>query len=198
MSLDLADLARRGERIGEARNATKADVWRIDDGGRALVVKTIAGRAPRPARALAAALLRREGRVLAKLAGVPGVPRLVETTPDALVVEWVPGETLFQLRKRGVSPETERRLREIVAALHARGFAHGDIGRRDVLVAADGRVALVDFATAVGPGFPPLLWRLLLPVWKRRDRSRIRKMLRRYRRRWDQRMAKNGATPPTS
>jgi hypothetical protein len=40
----------------------------------------------------------------------------------------------------------------------------------------------------VGPGCPPLLWRLLLPVWKRRDKTRIGKMIRRYRRRWDKRM----------
>jgi RIO-like serine/threonine protein kinase len=145
-------------------------------------------------RLLGGFLLRREGRVLAMLRGVAGVPNLVATTPTSLVVDWLPGDTLFQRRKTGMSPETATRLVALLADLHARGFAHGDIGRRDVLVAPDGSVSLVDFATAVGPGAPPLLWRVLAPWWRRRDAARLAKLIRRYRRRWDARVARGAGT----
>jgi RIO-like serine/threonine protein kinase len=177
-----------GEPLSPARNGTKAEVFLEERGGHRVVVKTIARRRG-IARAVAAFLLHREARMLRRVAGSPGVPALLEATDDSLVLEWKQGDTLFARRKSGVSPETGARIEEVVAALHARGFAHGDIGRRDVLVAADGSVALLDFATAVGAGCPPLLGRVLLPLWKRRDRARIAKMLRRYRRRWDKRAA---------
>lgn len=201
MALDVEALARRGERIGRARNLTKAEVYVVDEGGRSLVVKTVAGRPALTRLLLAGALLRREGRVLAKLRGTLGVPKLIEATDTALVVEWRPGRTLFDLRKKGVSPATAAGIEAVVAAVHARGFAHGDIGRRDVLVSRDGTISLLDFATAVGPGFPPLLGRLFFPIWRRSDVGRIAKMLRRYRIRWDARQVAKAAkitqTPTT-
>jgi RIO-like serine/threonine protein kinase len=188
MALDIADLERRGERIGEARNLSKAEVFLVRDGDRPLVVKTLARRPAISRHLLGGFLLRREGRMLAKLAGTPGVPNLVGASAATLVVEWAPGRTLFELRKKGIPPETAERIERVLRGVHERGFAHGDIGRRDVLVDSDGAVSLIDFATAVGPGSPPLLWRILLPLWRHRDRVRIGKMIRRYRRRWDKRV----------
>jgi predicted Ser/Thr protein kinase len=189
MTFDVASLPKRGTRLGEPRNATKADVWLVEDGGRSLVVKTTAGRPAGARRLIAGFLLRREGRVLARLRGTPGVPQLVEATDDALVVERLPGETLHQLRRRGIDEATGRRIAALVASLHALGVAHGDIGRHDVLVDEDGAVALVDFATAVSVGSPPLVGRLLLPLWKRYDDAKTAKLVRRYRALWDARNA---------
>ena len=194
MLLDPAALAQRGQRVGEARNLTKAEVYPVRDEGRTVVVKTLATRPYLARMLLGGFLLRREGRMLAKLRGTPGVPELLEATSTSLVVEWKPGKTLFELRKKGISPETAQRIEAVLAGVHARGFGHGDIGRRAVLVADDGSVSLIDFATAVGPGCPPILGSLLVPAWQRRDVARLAKMLRRYRRRWDKRMAAR-ATP---
>lgn len=194
MAFDLAALEQRGERVGAARNLTKAEVWRVRDGERTVVVKTLATRPAIARFLLGGFLLRREGRMMARLRGTPGIPDLIEATSTALVVEWRPGRTLFDLRKTGISEETGRRIEAVLAAVHARGYAHGDIGRRDVLVADDGSVSLLDFATAVGPGCPPLLWRLLLPIWRGRDASRCGKMIRRYRRRWDRNLARRATS----
>ncbi len=183
MSSDAPQAA--GRPLGEPRNLTKADVLLVRRQGADVVVKTIANSSWLARLCFAGAMLRHEGRVLARLAGTAGVPRLIEATPSSLVLERLPGETLFERRKRGMSAETAASLERLVADLHARGFAHGDIGRRDVLVAADGSARLVDFATAIGPGAPPVLWRALLPLWRLRDRARVRKLVRRYRRRWD-------------
>jgi RIO-like serine/threonine protein kinase len=197
MTLDVDDLLRRAERVGEARNATKAQVFVVQDGGRELIVKTLAGRAGGLRGALAAWMLRREGRVLAALSGAPGVPQLVQASGDTLVMERRPGRTLFDLRKKGVSAETAARVESVLAGVHARGFAHGDVGRRDVLVADDGTVSLIDFATAVGPGFPPIVGRLLLPFLRRSDARRVDKLMRRYRKRWEKNAARRaGARSP--
>ena len=180
-ALDAQALARSGERIGHGRNLTKADVYLVRDGDRAFVVKTVAGRPALARLLLAGVLLRREGRILAKLRGTPGVPELIEATATSLVIEWRPGRTLFDLRWAGISEQTAERITDVVAGIHARGFAHGDIGRRDVLVARGGPVTLLDFATAVGPGTPPVFWRVLLPIWRRRDAASLGKLVSRYR-----------------
>jgi predicted Ser/Thr protein kinase len=190
MPIDVADAVRRGRRIGAPRNVTKAEVFLLEDAGRRVVVKTLATPPAFLRRLLGGGLLRREGRMLARLRGTPGVPELIEATGETLVVEHRPGKSLFERRMRGIPPATATRIEQALAAFHASGFAHGDIGRRDVLVTREGDVSIVDFATAVGPGAPPLLWRVLLPVWRWRDRARVRKLIRRYRKRWDRRLRK--------
>jgi RIO-like serine/threonine protein kinase len=167
------------------RNWTKARVFLTRRGDGEVVVKTVAGASLLARLCFARLLLRREGRVLARLGGIPGIPRLIEADENTLVLERLPGRTLFELRKVGVSEATAESLERLVARLHERGFAHGDIGRRDVLVASDGSARLVDFATAIGPGMPPILWRILLPFLRRRDRYRVRTLVRRYRAQWD-------------
>ena len=90
------------------------------------------------------------------------------------------GRDLFEYRKLGFTARRAKALEDAVAALHAAGFAHGDLGRHDVIFRPDGTAVLFDFATAVGPGTPPLLWRLLLPLWKTIDRRRVRRLVGRY------------------
>lgn len=196
MPIDVADAVRRGRRIGAPRNVTKAEVFLLEDEGRRFVVKTLDSPPITLRRLFGGALLRREGRMLAKLRGTPGVPGLIEATRATLVVEHRPGKSLYELRMRGITAATAERIEQALAAFHASGFAHGDIGRRDVLVTRDGDVSIVDFATAVGPGSPPLLWRALLPLWRWRDRVRVAKLIRRYRKRWDRRMARRAAGQP--
>src|SRR5262245_47961003 len=190
MPIDVADAVRRGRRIGAPRNVTKAEVFLLEDGGRSVVVKTLATPPVFLRRLLGGALLRREGRMLEKLRGTPGVPALIEATRATLVIEHRPGKSLYERRLRGIAPGSAERIEQALAAFHASGFAHGDIGRRDVLITREDDVSIVDFATAVGPGCPPLLWRLLLPFWRHRDRTRVAKLIRRYRLRWDRRLAK--------
>jgi len=157
------------------RNATKASVSVVEEGGRKLAVKSAEGRGP-----LARWLLRRETAIFRALPALPCVPRVVEATPARLVTEWVEGRDLFEYRKRGFSARRSRALEDAVAALHAAGFAHGDLGRHDVIFRGDGSAVLVDFATAVGPGTPPVLWRALLPLWQWIDRRRVRRLVTRY------------------
>ena len=162
--------------VGGDRNATKAHVFREERDGRPVAVKTSAGRG-----FVARWLLRRESRLFAAMPPLDCVPRVLEARPDRVVTEWVDGTELFDLRLAGFTPEQAAALERAVAELHAAGFAHGDLGRHDVIFRADGGVSLIDFATGIGPGCPPLLWRILLPLWRRTDRGRVARLVARYR-----------------
>jgi serine/threonine protein kinase len=103
--------------------------------------------------------LRNEARVLAHLAGVPGVIRLLEVrqAPLTLVLEFADGGSLEE-RLRGVlSPGARRRIaRELlaaVAACHARGVTHRDIKPSNLLLVGES-LCLADFGVAAW-GDPP-------------------------------------------
>lgn len=162
--------------VGGDRNATKARVYRETREGRPVAVKTADG-----AGLVARWLLRREARIFAALPRLGCVPRVLEAAPDRVVTEWVEGTELFDLRLAGFTPEQAAALERAVAELHAAGFAHGDLGRHDVVFRPDGGVTFLDFATGIGPGTPPVLWRLLLPLWQRTDRGRVARLVARYR-----------------
>ena len=101
-----------------------------------------------------------EAAVLRHLGGAPA-PRLLETGEAEgrcfLALEWCSGveagSAAWEWRRRG--PGGRRTLlalcREVCAAyarLHERGVIHGDVHPRNVLVAGDGSVRLVDFGYA--------------------------------------------------
>lgn len=178
-----------GTLVGGDRNATKARVYVEDRGGRRVAVKTSVG-----AGFVARWLLRRESRVFAALPRLACVPAVIETRPDRVVTEWVDGTELFDLRLDGFTEAQAAALEAAVAELHAAGFAHGDLGRHDVIFRADGGVTLIDFATAVGPGCPRLIWRVLLPFWKRTDRGRVARLVDRYRKIHREKNARAAAT----
>jgi hypothetical protein len=70
-----------------------------------------------------------------------------------LVQELIPGRALEELDPEEVSDATLEAVWAEVATLHGAGMAHGDLGRRSVVVDDAGRPWLVDFdhAAAVAP-----------------------------------------------
>ena len=165
-----------GSIVGGDRNATKARVRLEQRDGRRVAVKSSAG-----AGFLARWLLRREARIFAALPQLRCTPRVLEAGPDRVVTEWVDGTELFDLRLDGFTEAQAAALQQAIAELHTAGFAHGDLGRHDVIFRPDGGVSFIDFATGVGPGTPPLLWRALLPILQGIDRRRVERLVRRYR-----------------
>lgn len=101
----------------------------------------------------AAAQLGREGDVLRRIGGRPAPAFVDAGTEDDrawLAVEWLPGEhvTVHVDRRR----DDRRAVLDVCvatveafAALHDRGVVHGDVHPRNVLVAPDGEVGIVDF-----------------------------------------------------
>jgi diguanylate cyclase (GGDEF)-like protein len=120
----------------------------------------------RPLGAGASRRLRHESGVVARLAGVPGVPGLVleAGAPDMLVVLDVGGETVAELlADTGPLPverlvEVAVRLAAVVAGVHGREVIHKDVNPANLVCGADGEVYLIDFDLATTfaderPGF---------------------------------------------
>jgi hypothetical protein len=165
------------------RNATKADVHRVEAGGRRYAVKDYR---PRPALIRATVgrwSLGREERAYRALRDLPGVPALAgRPSPHLLVTELVEGTSLAAWdRGRPLPGGFFGRLKDLLEQVHRRGVVQGDLHHRDVLVGGDGKAWLVDFSTSLsgGPGRLPLrshLWRLLA----RLDRRAVLKLQERY------------------
>jgi predicted Ser/Thr protein kinase len=144
----IASLPRR--RLHGGRNFTKAVVDLVEMDGRAIILKDIATR-PWPVRhVLGPWQLDREGRAYQALAGVRGIPLLVARVDrQAIAIEYVPGRSLATCRPGDLNAEFFDRLDRLLDAIHARGVAHGDLHRHDVLAGPGGEPYLVDFSTSM-------------------------------------------------
>ena len=144
----LKDLPRR--RLHAGRNATKAIVDLIEIDGRSLVLKDLSERPWAVRTLLGPWQLDREARAYHRLEGVPGVPRLVgRVDRQALLMEYVVGSDLSRLRPGDLDEGFFERLGNLLESIHARGVAHGDLNRSDVVAGEDGRPYVLDFSTAV-------------------------------------------------
>jgi RIO-like serine/threonine protein kinase len=126
---------------------------RLADGTRAVFKRSVVVLPPGLRVAPAARrLARREADHLEALAGIRGVPRLyARPTPDTLLREWIDGRTL---REGDAVPDAFfPALRDLVAAVHARGVAYADLAKEEnVIVDEHGLPWLVDFQISVAEG----------------------------------------------
>jgi len=132
-----------------ARNGTKADVYLGEWNGQRVVVKDLKRRALWFRVLAGRYFLRREWQVLHALRGTPGVPGVVaRPDADSIVIEWCPGRPAKDFTTGELPAGTVERVGEIIDGLHARGVTHGDLHHDNILVADDGSVTLIDWATA--------------------------------------------------
>jgi hypothetical protein len=145
---ELESLPRR--RLHDGRNVTKAVVDRVEIGGRSIVLKDLSPR-PWPVRLILGPWqLDREERAYRALAGARGTPAfLARVDRQAIALEYVAGRSLASFRPGELEPGFFDRLDLLIDALHARGVAHGDLHRHDVLAGPGDEPYLVDFSTSV-------------------------------------------------
>jgi serine/threonine protein kinase len=98
-----------------------------------------------------------EGRTLARLSQDPqphivGVIELFqEGNTHCLVMEFVPGENLFQaVKRRGALPEAEivtyiRQIGEALMVVHQAGLVHRDAHPGNIMLRSNGKAVLIDF-----------------------------------------------------
>lgn len=176
----LASLPRR--RLHGGRNLTKAVVDLVEVDGRPIVLKDLACR-PWPVRLLLGPWqLDREARAYRALAGLRGVPALLARVDrQAIALEYVPGPSLAALRPGEAPPSFFDGLDRLLEEIHARGVAHGDLHRHDVLRGPDGGPRIVDFSTSlVATGTAGGLRRLLFRQMCRADLRSAAKLRRRF------------------
>ncbi|MBN3910708.1 MAG: serine/threonine protein kinase [Nostoc sp. NMS1] len=101
-----------------------------------------------------------EGRTLARLSQDPH-PHIVgvidlfkEGTIHCLVMDFVPGENLFEaVRRRGALPEIEivpciRQIGEALVVVHQAGLVHRDAHPGNIMLRSNGKAVLIDFGIA--------------------------------------------------
>jgi predicted Ser/Thr protein kinase len=143
----------------------QGSAYLYEHGGNRLVIKKAGGGALTGW--LHRHMLRREARVYQHLTEVSGVPHSPGMLDGRwLLLEFVDGVSLKEARRTLQHPEVfYDRLREVIAAFHAVGVAHGDLKRKDnVLVMAGEQPCVIDFGTAVmrdGSLLDRLLFRLV-------------------------------------
>ena len=128
----------------------KSDVFgaitRVDD----TVVRETSG-ARWWAHPLALHLLKREHRALTRLAsrpGMPGVPRILDSSRGRLTRSWIEGAPMHLAMPR--DPAYFRAASRLLRRLHAANVIHNDLAKEtNWLVTPDGQPALVDFQLAM-------------------------------------------------
>jgi hypothetical protein len=94
-------------------------------------------------------MIRREARAYRAAEGIAGIPEFFgRVGAFALATRWIDGRPLDLSPPGSVDGSVFDALEAVLDALHGRGIALADLNHRDVLVAADGSVHLVDLATA--------------------------------------------------
>ena len=162
------------EILGQARllrahtSCGNSDVFVYEREGTPYLVKTFA-RHHWLARMLGRSAIRHEWKMLRRLQemGFTLAPRpfaLLEK--DTLVMEYLDGCVPLQSRRHygdGEQPSREcfLRLFREMAELHRQGVAHGDLRRANLLLAPDGGVRLIDWATGSCQEPRKWSWRLL-------------------------------------
>jgi hypothetical protein len=156
-------------------------------GGPPVVVKDWSRRNPWVRALIAPFLVRHELAMLARAAGVPGLPRSHRRIDRlALELEFIEGRPLRRRSFGGaLPPEFFAALERMLAGLEARGVAYLDLrSPSNVLVTPSGAPALVDLGSAVALPIPKPLRRAL-------DRRALAKLRGRFERR-------AGAAPPVA
>ncbi len=175
-----ADLERSDVRTLQAGGRTKADLRVVDLGQGPLVVKDFRHK-PAWVRWIGRLQIARECKAYRWLGPMPGLPRFAgRVDAHALAIEWIEGEPLGgSPRRREHGAALLSRLQEIVESLHEAGLVHLDLrGRDNVLLTGDGRVYIVDLASAVW--FRPGGWanRMFLRWFRKPDRAALLKWKR--------------------
>jgi hypothetical protein len=119
----------------------------VDDGG-TLLVERDTRTAQLGARWLARRLAAREARMLAHLAHLPGVPRLLGFDGTLLRRSYLPGAPLYAAAPP-LTPRYFARALRLLRALHRNGVAHNDLAKEANWLCATGDAAsIVDFQVA--------------------------------------------------
>jgi serine/threonine protein kinase len=152
----------------------KADLLGLeleDRGG--VVVKDFARKSPWR-RLLGRAQIRRELRAYRRVGDDPALPRLIgDIDAHALVLERVEGVLLANAENRFADAVPLLwQLRRLIDRLHERGLVHLDLrGKSNVLLRPDGRLVVVDLASAVSLRPGGLTHRLLFRWLSRADET---------------------------
>jgi predicted Ser/Thr protein kinase len=165
------------ERVISRDKFAKADVFLVRHGGHRFIIKDFGRRGFWERNLIGRVVTGRECRAYDALAGIDGLPgRYSRLTPFCLAVEYLEGKDLGGVERSEIGPGILRQFERIIDDLHGRGWVHLDLQRRSNILLVNGKVFVVDLASAFHPGGVPLIGRLLLRLLGFADRLSLIKM----------------------
>ena len=166
----------------EGRNWTKADVEFYEIDNLRVAVKTYAPRNAAARNTLGRWLISREAAAFKAVAGIAAVPEFFgRIGPFAIATRWVDAVPLKEQTGGLLDDNIFDRLAAIVDEFHERGVALADLHHRDVLLAADGTIYVLDLATAwVAGNRPGPFRRYLFARFCESDRVNLARMRARF------------------
>ncbi len=146
------------ERFLTKGKLAKADVFITKHRGRRLIVKDFGLKGFWERNLFGRPFISRELRAYRALAGIEGLPsQYKRLSPFAIAIEYLEGRDLGAVRPSELGPGIIQQFERIVENLHERGWVHLDLQRRSNILIVNGKVYVVDLASAFHPGAAPLI-----------------------------------------
>jgi len=165
------------ERFISRGKFAKADIFITRYQGQLFVIKDFGKRGFWERTLIGRIVIGRECHAYDALTGVEGLPsRYKRLTPFCLAVEYLEGRDLGGVERHEIGPGVILQFERIISDLHDRGWVHLDLHRRKNILFVNGRVFVIDLASAFHPGGIPLLGRLLVRLLGVADRLSIVKL----------------------
>ena len=156
---------------------TKADVFITRSEGHRFVVKDYSQKGFWERNLVGRIVIGRESGAYKALSGVEGLPPHVKRlSPYSLAVEYLEGKDLGVFERGELGPEVIRQFERIIDELHKRGWVHLDLHRRTNILFVDGKVFVVDLASALHTGSIPLIGQCFTGLVGLADRLSLIKM----------------------
>jgi RIO-like serine/threonine protein kinase len=138
----------------------KARVFIARHHGRRFVIKDFGSKGFWERNLIGRMVISREFRAYRALAGIDGLLAAAKRlTPFSLAVEYLDGIDLGGLTRGEIGQDVIEQFERIVNDLHSRGWVHLDLQRRSNILLVNGKVFVVDLASAFHPGGIPLIGR---------------------------------------
>jgi len=179
MNTDLSydEAAANLEKVLVKGRLLKADVFVTRFRGRRFVIKDFGKKGFLERNLVGRMVIGREIRAYRVLTGVEGLPsQFKRLSPFSIAIEYLEGRDLGGIVRGEIGPGVVRQFESIVEELHERGWVHLDLQRRSNILLVDGKVFVVDLASAIHPGSLPLIGRCLTRLLGFADRLSLIKM----------------------
>jgi predicted Ser/Thr protein kinase len=156
---------------------TKADIFITRFEGRLYVVKDYSKKGFWERNFVGRMVIGREAGAYEALSGVEGLPpRFKRLSPHSFAVEYLDGKDLGCFQRGEIGPDVIHQFERIVDKLHKRGWVHLDLHRRTNILFVDGKIFIVDLASALHTGSIPLIGRYFTGLIGLADRLSLIKM----------------------
>lgn len=165
------------ERVLTRGKPLKADVFITRSGRRRFIVKDFGKKGFIERNLVGRIVIGRELRAYRSLAGIEGLAsEYKQLTPFAIAIEYLEGRDLGEIDRGEIGPGVIRQFETVLEELHERGWVHLDLQRRSNILLVNGRVFVIDLASALHPGSIPVAGRCLTRLLGFADRMSLIKM----------------------